>query len=140
MNFCPSLRIENNCQNYGFNQVRMNGLEGPYSQILINSQSIYSGLMGVYGIELIPSNLDFNKSYGRTKISILAEGFYTELNDAFVNEYGEPDSNGVVIYTRHNAEKEANVYGLNLEFNFYLNRHFNLSSGFTMQKSQYEEV
>ena len=57
LNFSPGLRIENNCQNCGFAQVRMNGLEGPYSQILINSRPIFSGLAAVYGIELIPANM-----------------------------------------------------------------------------------
>ncbi|MCD4682054.1 MAG: TonB-dependent receptor [Bacteroidales bacterium] len=57
LNFCPGLRIENNCQNCGFSQVRMNGMEGPYSQILINSRPIFSGLAGVYGLELIPSSM-----------------------------------------------------------------------------------
>jgi outer membrane receptor for ferrienterochelin and colicins len=55
LNYSPGLRMENNCQNCGFNQLRMNGLEGPYTQILINSRQIFSGLMGVYGLELIPS-------------------------------------------------------------------------------------
>jgi outer membrane receptor for ferrienterochelin and colicins len=57
LNFIPGLRLENNCQNCGFTQVRMNGLEGPYTQILINSRPIFSGLAGVYGLELIPSNM-----------------------------------------------------------------------------------
>lgn len=57
LNFSPGLRMENNCQNCGFTQLRMNGLEGPYSQILINSRPIFSGLAGVYGLELIPSNM-----------------------------------------------------------------------------------
>ncbi|MCB2194887.1 MAG: TonB-dependent receptor [Bacteroidetes bacterium] len=57
LNYCPGLRMENNCQNCGFSQVRMNGMEGPYSQILINSRPIFSGLAGVYGLELIPSNM-----------------------------------------------------------------------------------
>ncbi|MBC34435.1 MAG: TonB-dependent receptor [Bacteroidetes bacterium] len=57
LNFSPGLRMENNCQNCGFTQVRMNGMEGPYSQILINSRPIFSGLAGVYGLELIPSNM-----------------------------------------------------------------------------------
>lgn len=57
LNFCPGLRMENNCQNCGFNQIRMNGLGGPYSQILINSRPIFSGLAGVYGLELIPSSM-----------------------------------------------------------------------------------
>lgn len=57
LNFCSGLRMESNCQNCGFSQVRMNGMEGPYSQILINSRPIFSGLAGVYGLELIPSNI-----------------------------------------------------------------------------------
>ena len=55
LNFTPGLRMENNCQNCGFNQVRMNGLAGAYSQILINSRPIFSALAGVYGLEFIPS-------------------------------------------------------------------------------------
>jgi outer membrane receptor for ferrienterochelin and colicins len=57
LNFSPGLRMENNCQNCGFSQVRMNGLEGPYTQILINSRPVFSGLAGVYGLELIPSSM-----------------------------------------------------------------------------------
>ena len=57
LNFSPGLRMENNCQNCGFSQIRMNGMEGPYSQILINGHPIFSGLAGVYGLELIPSNM-----------------------------------------------------------------------------------
>jgi len=57
LNFCPGIRMENNCGNCGFNQVRMNGMEGPYSQILINSRPIFSGLAGVYGLELIPTSI-----------------------------------------------------------------------------------
>ena len=57
LNFCPGLRMENDCQNCGFTQVRMNGMEGSYSQILINSRPIFSGLAGVYGLELIPTNM-----------------------------------------------------------------------------------
>lgn len=57
LNFSPGLRMESNCQNCGFTQVRMNGMEGTYSQILINSRPIFSGLAGVYGLELIPANM-----------------------------------------------------------------------------------
>ncbi len=57
LNFSPGLRTEANCQNCGFAQVRMNGMKGPYSQILINNRPIFSGLAAVYGLELIPSNM-----------------------------------------------------------------------------------
>ncbi len=57
LNFSPGLRVENNCQNCGFTQLRMNGLEGAYSQILINSRPIFSALAGVYGLDMIPANM-----------------------------------------------------------------------------------
>lgn len=57
LNYTPGLRIENDCQNCGFTQVRMNGLEGSYSQILINSRPVFSGLASVYGLELMPANM-----------------------------------------------------------------------------------
>jgi outer membrane receptor for ferrienterochelin and colicins len=57
LNFQPGLRVETNCQNCGFQQVRINGLDGPYSQILIDSRPIFSSLAGVYGIEQIPVNM-----------------------------------------------------------------------------------
>ena len=55
--FQPGVRVENNCQNCGFNQVRINGLDGRYSQILIDSRPIMNALAGVYGLEQIPTNM-----------------------------------------------------------------------------------
>ena len=57
LNYQSGLRVENNCQNCGFPQVRINGLEGSYSQILINSRPVISALGGVYGLEQIPVNM-----------------------------------------------------------------------------------
>lgn len=57
LSYQSGLRVENNCQNCGFPQVRINGLEGPYSQILINSRPVMSALSGVYGLEQIPTNM-----------------------------------------------------------------------------------
>jgi outer membrane receptor for ferrienterochelin and colicins len=57
LSFQPGLRIETNCQNCGFSQVRMNGLDGAYSQILMDSRPIFSALNGVYGLDQIPTNM-----------------------------------------------------------------------------------
>ena len=54
MNFQPGLRVENNCGNCGTTQLRINGLEGQYSQILLDSRPIFSSLAGVYGLEQLP--------------------------------------------------------------------------------------
>lgn len=53
----PGVRVENDCQNCGFTQVRINGLDGHYSQILMNSRPVFSALAGVYGLEHIPANM-----------------------------------------------------------------------------------
>ena len=57
LSFQPGVRVENNCQNCGFQQVRINGLDGQYTQILIDSRPIFSSLAGVYGIEQLPANM-----------------------------------------------------------------------------------
>ncbi|MDE6369286.1 MAG: TonB-dependent receptor, partial [Muribaculaceae bacterium] len=48
LNYQSGLRVENNCQNCGFPQLRINGLEGAYSQVLVNSRPVVSSLSGVY--------------------------------------------------------------------------------------------
>lgn len=57
LSFQPGVRVEDNCQNCGFMQVRINGLDGHYSQILVDSHPVFSALTGVYGLEQIPANM-----------------------------------------------------------------------------------
>ena len=57
LNFQPGVRTEDDCQNCGFTQVRINGLDGHYSQILVDSRPVFSSLNGVYGLEQIPANM-----------------------------------------------------------------------------------
>ena len=57
LQYQPGVRTEVNCQNCGFSQVRINGLEGKYSQILIDGKAVFSSLNGVYGLEQIPTNM-----------------------------------------------------------------------------------
>ena len=52
--FQPGLRVENTCGNCGAVQLRINGLEGQYSQVLLDSSPIFSSLAGVYGLEQLP--------------------------------------------------------------------------------------
>ncbi len=55
--FQSGVRVENDCQNCGSTQVRLNGLDGPYTQMLIDSRPILSALGSVYGLEQIPVNM-----------------------------------------------------------------------------------
>jgi len=57
LRFQAGLRVETDCQTCNYTQLRMNGLAGGYSQILINGRPIFSPLTGLYGLEQIPSNM-----------------------------------------------------------------------------------
>ncbi|WP_418644157.1 TonB-dependent receptor [Tenacibaculum insulae] len=57
LKFQTGLRVETDCQTCNYTQLRMNGLAGGYSQILINGRPIFSPLTGLYGLEQIPTNM-----------------------------------------------------------------------------------
>jgi outer membrane receptor for ferrienterochelin and colicins len=57
LEFTTGVRVENNCQNCNFSQIRLLGLEGPYTQLLVEGQPIISSLAQVYGIEQIPARM-----------------------------------------------------------------------------------
>jgi len=57
LRFQPGLRVETDCQTCNYSQLRMNGLTGGYSQILINGRPVFSPLIGLYGLEQIPANM-----------------------------------------------------------------------------------
>jgi outer membrane receptor for ferrienterochelin and colicins len=57
LSFQTGVRVENNCQNCNFSQVRILGLDGKYSQILIDGDPVVSSLAGVYGLEHFPEEM-----------------------------------------------------------------------------------
>ena len=57
LQFSPGLQMENNCQNCGYTQLRMNGLAGPYTQFLINGRPIFGEMAGIYALEQFPAQL-----------------------------------------------------------------------------------
>ena len=57
LSFQPGIRVETDCQTCNYTQLRMNGLAGGYSQILINGRPIFSPLTGLYGMEQLPVNM-----------------------------------------------------------------------------------
>lgn len=114
LNFQPGLRVETNCQNCGFQQVRINGLDGPYSQMLIDSRPIFSALAGVYGIEQIPTNMIERVEVVRGGGSAL---FGSNAIAGVINIITkEPTSNSIVIANTTNliGGKKADI---NTSFN-----------------------
>lgn len=55
--FQSGLRVESNCQTCQFTQLRMNGLTGSYTQILVDGRPIFNALLGLYGLEQIPASM-----------------------------------------------------------------------------------
>lgn len=51
------VRVETTCQTCNASQIRLLGLEGPYSQLLVDGQPALSSLAMVYGIEQLPARL-----------------------------------------------------------------------------------
>jgi outer membrane receptor for ferrienterochelin and colicins len=53
----PGLRVEVACQTCNYTQLRMSGLPGAYSQVLVNGRPLFSPLLGLYGLEQLPAEL-----------------------------------------------------------------------------------
>lgn len=57
LDYQTGVRVEMSCSNCGVPQLRINGLEGQYTQILMDSRPIFSSLASVYGLEQIPTGM-----------------------------------------------------------------------------------
>lgn len=55
LNYQPGLRVENTCSNCGKTDLRINGLQGQYTQILMDSRPVFSSMASVYGLEQVPA-------------------------------------------------------------------------------------
>ena len=55
LNFQPGLRVDNTCSNCGKTELRINGLQGQYTQILMDSRPVFSSMAAVYGLEQVPA-------------------------------------------------------------------------------------
>lgn len=54
--FTSGLRMETDCQTCNYTQLRMNGMGGSYSQILIDNRPVFTPLMSLYSLEQIPAS------------------------------------------------------------------------------------
>ena len=74
---------------------------------------------------------------GKLEADLLVEGFYTRINDAFVNELVfEDTTSGYMHYERRNAEG-AEVMGINVEMTLSPIETMRLQLGGTWQSSRY---
>ena len=57
LSFITGVRVETRCQSCNYSQVRINGMEGKYTQILIDSSPVMSAMTSVYSLEQIPAEM-----------------------------------------------------------------------------------
>ena len=55
--FQVGVRVEDNCATCGSKQARINGLDGHYSQILIDSRPVLPAVAALFGLEQLPANM-----------------------------------------------------------------------------------
>ena len=74
-------------------------------------------------------------------MNILAEGFYTQLNDVFIEvpqqQTEEDFARGIIRVLRTNAESGAYVGGINLEAKLAYKKLFAIQMGYTYKQSNY---
>ncbi len=115
LNYQPGVRVETNCQNCGFTQVRLNGLDGQYTQVLVNSKPIFSALNGVYGLEQIPVSIIDRVEVVRSGGSALfgsnaIAGTVNVITKEPINNTWEVNTNFAAIKGK-TADRSVNVNG-----------------------------
>ncbi|MCT4616567.1 MAG: TonB-dependent receptor [Marinifilaceae bacterium] len=120
LNYQSGVRVETNCQTCNYTQLRMNGLAGGYSQILINGRPIFSPLTGLYGMEQIPKSMiervEIVKGAGSSLYGSSAIGGTVNLITKYPNE-----SSYEFSYTNQIIDTETNEYFFNGNINFISN-------------------
>jgi outer membrane receptor for ferrienterochelin and colicins len=86
----------------------------------------------------LSASVDWYRNFGVLQTNLLAEGFYTVLNDVFTLEKTGENEQGNLVYIRRNAAG-ATVKGINVEAKSVLPGIFELQLGYTFQQSRYKE-
>lgn len=146
--FQPGLRVDNTCGNCGKTEIRINGLQGQYSQILMDSRPVFSSLASVYGLEQVPAAMidrievvrgGGSAMYGANAIAGVVNiitkepvrNFVNLANTSGVNERGAYDIN---------TELNASVMTENRKIGAYLFASHRTRSPYDRDKDGYTEI
>jgi outer membrane receptor for ferrienterochelin and colicins len=88
--------------------------------------------------ESYTSSFNYTHTTGTSQINIVAEGFFTRLQNPFILSDQEDLEGGIAVITKRNAEG-ALVRGVNFEANAAWKRRWVLRSGITFQQGIYDE-
>lgn len=138
--FSTGLRVETDCQTCNYTQLRMNGLGGSYSQILVNSRPMFSSVMGLYGLDQIPASMidrieivrgsgsalygssaiggtvnvitrvPFNNSYSLSTTHTIIDGAHDNFISADANIVSKRRNSGVALFV---SRRERDYYDAN---------------------------
>lgn len=114
LNFQPGLRVENTCTNCGKTELRMNGLQGQYSQILMDSRPVFSSLASVYGLEQVPAAMIDRVEVIRGGGSAL---FGANAVAGVVNIITKEPVRNFVNIANTNSVTEKGTYDINVDLN-----------------------
>lgn len=147
IDFQPGLRYEDNCQLCGFSQLRMNGLSGDYTQILIDGRPIFGPLSG-YGLDQIPAVVidrieavsgGGSSLYGRNAIAgtvniitkqPVIDGFQIKTHTALTDGERSDDN---ISFAASTADDHLNTGG-------YFYGNFRRRNGWDANGDQYSEI
>ncbi len=154
LKFQSGLRVENDCQTCGYTQLRMNGLAGGYSQILINGRPIFSPLMSLYGLEQLPVNMiekieivrgGGSSIYGSSAIAGTVN-VITKLptNNSFevnmFNQLIDNKTNDLTINTNSSLVSASKKKGINLYTNFRTRGFYDANNDFFSEIPQLNNI
>ena len=84
------------------------------------------------------ASLNYTKREGNTQANLILEGFYTRINDRFIDQ-DLTDIGNIKHKLKTNAKDQLAIIGANLEANFAFGNQWVWQSGVTYQQSQFTE-
>lgn len=114
LQYQPGVRVENTCSNCGKTELRMNGLQGQYSQILMDSRPVFSSLASVYGLEQVPAAMIDRVEVIRGGGSAL---FGANAVAGVVNIITKEPVRNFVNISNTNHVNERGAYDINVDLN-----------------------
>ena len=148
MSFQPGLRVENSCSNCGKTELRINGLQGQYTQILMDSRPVFSSMAAVYGLEQVPAAMidrievvrgGGSAMYGANAIAGVVNIITKEPVRNFVNLSNTSQINERAGYDIH-TDLNASVMSENRKIGAYLFASHRTRSPYDRDNDGFSEV
>lgn len=148
MSFQPGLRVENSCSNCGKTELRINGLQGQYTQILMDSRPVFSSMAAVYGLEQVPAAMidrievvrgGGSAMYGANAIAGVVNIITKEPVRNFVNLSNTSQINEHAGYDIH-TDLNASVMSENRKIGAYLFASHRTRSPYDRDNDGFSEV